>query len=148
MAMAFQFIEFEAVKQIYFIGQRRKSGPWPECRSFSFSLRYFVHLPERRNNQSGCVITLNWGHFFVIKGYQVIDQELFFQIYDPYSFGEVYSDYTLKGKNRFYRSEDVAGSAFAWWNYAFVIAKKGQNLAGDAIRRAVDPATIIHAHSL
>src|SRR5882724_5833377 len=40
-----------------------------------------------------------WGHFFVVKGYQWIDDQLYFQIYDPYSYGVLNTDNTLKGKN-------------------------------------------------
>jgi len=87
----------------------------------------------------------NWGHFYVVKGYKIVDHELMFQVYDPNSWGLTNNDQTLKGRNRFYRYEDVAASCLSWFNYAFVIAQKGQAVDPDAVHRAVDPSTIVHA---
>lgn len=88
-----------------------------------------------------------WGHFIVLKGYKKVDEELFFEAYDPYSFGQVNTDQTLKGLNRFYRYEDLAAACLPWWNFAFVVAKKGQPLDLDAIHRALDPAHVPVAHN-
>jgi hypothetical protein len=88
-----------------------------------------------------------WGHFIVLKGYQQVDGELFFEAYDPYSFGAVNSDLTFKGMNRFYRYEDLAAACLQWWNFAFVIAKKGQSLSPDAINQKLDPARVPVGHS-
>lgn len=65
-----------------------------------------------------------WGHFIVIKGYQEVDNKLFYEAYDPYSFGKSYSDHILKGENRYYRSEDLNQAALNWWKYAIVISKR------------------------
>lgn len=64
-----------------------------------------------------------WGHFIVIKGYKVIDGNTLYEVYDPYSFGDSYSDETLKGKDRHYRSEDLDRATNTWWDYAIVISK-------------------------
>jgi hypothetical protein len=88
-----------------------------------------------------------WGHFIVLKGYKMADGELFFEVYDPYSFGLKNDDNTLKGMNRYYRFEDLAAACLSWWNYAFVIAKKGANLSLDAVTRKLDPAHVPAAHS-
>jgi hypothetical protein len=53
-----------------------------------------------------------WGHFIVLKGYRQVDQELFFEAYDPYSFGKTNTDHTLKGEDRYYRFEDLAAGRF------------------------------------
>ena len=90
----------------------------------------------------------NWGHFFVVKGYDRVDQALFFEVYDPYSFGYVNTNGSLKGKNRFYRAADLAAASSHWWNYAIVIAPKGQAVSTTALQRDVNPAHIRHAHSL
>ncbi|HMH23841.1 MAG TPA: C39 family peptidase [Puia sp.] len=93
------------------------------------------------------VTTPGWGHFFVVKGYQKIDGQIYFQIYDPYSYGVKNSDNSLKGKDRFYRYADVAAATSSWWNYAIVVGKKGLPLSTDAIRHAIDPASIPRGHS-
>jgi hypothetical protein len=91
--------------------------------------------------------TPGWGHFIVIKGYQKVDEEVFFEVYDPYSFGLVNPDKTLKGMNRFYRYDDLAAACQPWWNFAFVIAKKGENLSPEAVKRKLNPALVPVAHN-
>lgn|GEM_PF-448708 len=91
--------------------------------------------------------TPNWGHFIVLKGYKITDGELFFEAYDPFSFGLINDDNTLKGMDRCYRYEDLAAACLTWWNYAFVIAKKGENLSLDAVNRKLNPAHVPVAHS-
>jgi hypothetical protein len=91
--------------------------------------------------------TPDWGHFIVLKGYKFVDGELFFEAYDPFSFGLMNNDNTLKGMNRCYRYEDLAAASLTWWNYAFVIAKKGENLSLDAVNRKLNPAQVPVAHS-
>jgi hypothetical protein len=91
--------------------------------------------------------TPGWGHFIVLKGYQQVDEELFFEAYDPYSFGAVNSDLTFKGMNRFYRYEDLAAACLPWWNFAFIIAKKGQPLSPDAMSLKLDPDRVPVGHS-
>jgi hypothetical protein len=88
-----------------------------------------------------------WGHFIVLKGYQIVDGEMFFEAYDPYSYGQMNSDETLKGQNRYYRYQDLAAACKPWWNYAFVIAKKGSALSVDAANRKLDPALVPKAHN-
>ncbi len=73
--------------------------------------------------------SLNDGHFFIVKGYKEVDNETFFEIYDPYSWGDVNTDYSLKGKDRYYRYEDVFAASNVWWKYAFIIAKNGTALS-------------------
>lgn len=91
--------------------------------------------------------TPGWGHFIVLKGYKIVDGDLFFEAYDPYSFGQTNTDQTLKGMNRYYRNEDLAAACGPWWNFAFVIAKKGENLSLDAAKRKLNPLHVPVAHS-
>ena len=87
--------------------------------------------------------TPNWGHFFVVKGYQQVDDIFYFQIYDPYSLGLTNSDDgTPKGRNRFYHYEDVFDATYNWWKYAIVIAQKGQTLDINTLQKAVNPSDI------
>jgi hypothetical protein len=91
--------------------------------------------------------TINWGHFIVLKGYKITDGELFFEAYDPCSFGVMNEDNTLKGLNRYYRYEDLAAACLPWWNFAFIIAKKGESLSLDAVNRKLNPLHVPVAHS-
>ncbi len=91
--------------------------------------------------------TPDWGHFIVLKGYRKVDGELFFEAYDPFSFGLLNTDQTLKGLDRYYRYEDLAAACLPWWNFAFVIAKKGANLDVDASRRKLNPLQVPEAHN-
>lgn len=85
-----------------------------------------------------------WGHFIVIKGYQIVDDEVFYEAYDPYSFGSRYSDHGIKGENRFYRSEDLNEAVSRWWKYAIVVSKNTSKSA----HLGVDTERIIHKQGL
>jgi hypothetical protein len=64
------------------------------------------------------------GHFIIIKGYKQVDNEMFFEAYDPGSITKAYDDGSLMGKDRYYRSEDLFEATKTWWPKAFIIAKK------------------------
>jgi hypothetical protein len=80
-----------------------------------------------------------WGHFIVIKGYKVVDNETFYEAYDPYSMGIKYVNDTLKGLNRYYRAEDLSDATSKWWGYAIIISRNTFKSA-----RGVDVNTIEH----
>ncbi|MBN2511269.1 MAG: hypothetical protein JXB03_13395 [Spirochaetales bacterium] len=83
------------------------------------------------------------GHFIVIKGYMEVDGTLWFEIYDPASWGRTYSNGTLKGINRYYRSEEIDLATDNWWDYAIVVtgnSSKGRSF--DPALMYVDPAAI------
>lgn len=46
-------------------------------------------------------------HFIVVKGYKMVDGQLYFEVNDPWNFGEQYKDGSPKGKNRYYSSDDL-----------------------------------------
>lgn len=48
-----------------------------------------------------------FNHFVVAYGYIEIDNEVYFQVNDPWNFGWVNNDGSPKGQSRFYRYEDV-----------------------------------------
>ncbi len=91
-----------------------------------------------------------WGHFIVAKGYKVVDGVTMFEIYDPWSLDVSYEDGTLKGKDRYYRGEDIITAAVTtnWWRYMIVVNKlSGTGSAAEAkaaLAGALDPATIPH----
>lgn len=86
--------------------------------------------------------TPQWGHFFVVKGYKQMEGQFYFQIYDPYSMNFTYSDGSLMGKNRFYKSHDVFMASNTWWPNAIVVGQKGQPFHVNGL----NPANIRHAY--
>jgi hypothetical protein len=65
------------------------------------------------------------GHYLLIKGYIKVDNEMYFQVYDPNSWTRMYDDGSLKGKDRYYRSEELFAATKTWWPKVFLVAKKG-----------------------
>jgi len=51
-------------------------------------------------------------HFIIVKGYKIVDETLWFEVYDPYSKGLKYKDGTLKGRDRYYRGEDITQAMY------------------------------------
>jgi len=82
-----------------------------------------------------------WGHFIVVKGYRNVDGEVFFEVYDPNCYGMKYNDETFKGKNRYYRDEDIYDATSIWWNYAIVISETGAKFGNEP---SLDPSEIPH----
>ena len=78
-----------------------------------------------------------WGHFIVVKGYRIIDGKLLFEAYDPYGFRKTNEDGSPKGKNRYYRGEDIDISTGKWWDYTIIVSKDARKGAG-----ALDPSTV------
>ncbi len=63
-------------------------------------------------------------HYIIIKGYIVVDDKLYYEVYDPYNFGSVYKDGTPKGKDRFYYQEDLIKSIKNTWNNIVIISSE------------------------
>lgn len=95
--------------------------------------------PIKRIDKFYVANSVGWGHFIVVKGYRMVDEQLYFEVYDPYCFNKTYSDGTLKGKNRYYRLSDIFPATFTWWNYSIIITKKGTSKSEI---RGLDPASI------
>lgn len=68
------------------------------------------------------------GHYIIVKGYKEVDDETYFEVYDPNSWTRTYDDGSLKGKYRYYRSEDLFEATKNWWPKVFVVAKKGTSI--------------------
>lgn len=104
---------------------------------------YYVQYNDNVKERFGKFYTTNgtgWGHFIVVKGYKKVDDRLFFEVYDPYSFDRTYTDGVLKGKDRYYPSADLNAATNVWWDYAIVISKDGST----GRRGVVDNAAIPH----
>lgn len=64
------------------------------------------------------------GHFIIVKGYIVADGETYFEIYDPNSWYETYSDGTYKGKDRYFKAEEVVTASKVWYDKLLLIERK------------------------
>ncbi len=97
--------------------------------------------PEWRIDKFYTTNAVGWGHFIIVKGYKKVDDIVWLEVYDPWSLGQKYNDGTLKGLDRYYRSEDILRATYEWWSNMIVI----DNPANPAIRlQAIDPSTIVH----
>jgi len=48
------------------------------------------------------------GHFIIVKAYRQVDDQFYFEVYDPWSYGATYaSGKQLKEEDRYYRSDDL-----------------------------------------
>ena len=64
------------------------------------------------------------GHYFILKGYVIVDNKTYFEVYDPNNWGATYEDGTYKGQNRYYEAETLLASMLQWYNQAVVIYPK------------------------
>lgn len=69
----------------------------------------------------GRFYTFDSGHYLIVKGYVVVDDRLYFEMYDPNNWWMSYADGTPMGKNRYYDSESLISSILNWYPYAVVI---------------------------
>ena len=85
--------------------------------------------------------SVGFGHFIIVKGYKIVDGIVWFEVYDPNSWGSIYNNRMLKGLDRYYRAEDIMHATDVWWKYMIVI----DNPFVPGLRRgALDPSTIVH----
>lgn len=54
------------------------------------------------------------GHFIILKGYCVVNGQVWFEVHDPWGIDMVYADGTPMGANRYYRADEVIGSNLYW----------------------------------
>ncbi len=66
------------------------------------------------------------GHYFVLKGYVIVDNKTYFEVYDPNNWGAAYTDGTPKGFNRYYEADALLASILQWYNQAVVIYPKAK----------------------
>jgi hypothetical protein len=64
------------------------------------------------------------GHYFILKGYVIVDNKTYFEVYDPNNWGATYTDGTPKGLNRYYESEVLLNSMLQWYDKAVIIYPK------------------------
>jgi hypothetical protein len=97
--------------------------------------------PEHHVNKFYDAATEGWGHFIVIKGYKMVDGQLYYEAYDPYSFGLTFPTGGIQGKDRYYSSNDLDGATDSWWDYAIVIDRSSPQ---GGRKGGVDTSRIIH----
>ena len=73
------------------------------------------------NTRIGKFYDGSFGHFIVAKGYRYIDDELFIEVYDPWSLGQTYADGSLKGQDRLYPADELEEAIRQWWNWLIVV---------------------------
>lgn len=71
------------------------------------------------------------GHFIIVKGFVVIDNREYFEVYDPNSLANTYEDGSLKGKDRYYDATSLSQAATNWSVYGFVIKESGSKKITD-----------------
>lgn len=74
----------------------------------------------------------DFGHFIILKGYKIVDDKLYFEVYDPNSWGRKYEDGQYKGLDRYYSAGDLDLAIRKWWHYAIIIT------ASDALPKIVE----------
>ncbi len=106
-----------------------------------YYVRMRLEQPEWRIDKFYLAETKGWGHFIVVKGYKMVDDIVWFEVYDPWSQGIAYNDGTLKGLDRYYRGDEILQATNVWWEYMIVI----NNPANPSVSlQAIDPSTIVH----
>jgi hypothetical protein len=83
------------------------------------------------------------GHFILLKGYKLVDNQLFFEVYDSNSFGAFYKDKSLKGRDRYYRFIDIDIATNNWWDYAIIVSKDNSKSS-----IGLDSEKIIHKYGI
>ena len=61
------------------------------------------------------------GHYLILKGYALVDQYTYFEVYDPNNWDMTYEDGTPMGKDRYYEASVFMDSIENWYPYAIVI---------------------------
>lgn len=81
----------------------------------------YNHEPEQR---TGKFYRGHFGHFMILKGYRIVDNKTFYEVYDPNSLNRFYADNTPKGKDRYYLSDEVIKAARNWDPNYIVVSPK------------------------
>ena len=104
-------------------------------------------LDDASEHRVGRFYSYVGGHFLVVKGWRIVGDALFFEVYDPYNWQATYADTTPKGRNRHLPAGDLSNAIARWWNYLIVIPPPGGG-AGNAKQNSfilpVDPTQIAH----
>ncbi len=62
------------------------------------------------------------GHFIILKGFVLVDNQLFYECYDPANSSYYYSlSKEPKGKDRYYRASEIQTAMATWYNNYLVV---------------------------
>lgn len=73
------------------------------------------------DNPIGKFYGYDGGHFLIVKGYEMIGDQLYFEVYDSNNWHETNSDNIEKGINRLYPEKELSESILNWWAEYFII---------------------------
>ena len=105
-----------------------------------------LFTPEWRIDKFYKTSSTQSGHFIIIKGYKIIDGACLFEVYDPWSLGEKYKNGEYKGKDRYYRAEDVMVSTRdRWWGYALIVSKYDNKKSDVSSSNWIDRSAVMPA---
>jgi len=79
---------------------------------------------KNAEQRTGRYYNLEIRHFVIIKGYRVVDNKTEFEVYDPNTWDMYYSDGSPKGKDRYYRSNEVIYSILNLNSHYIVVSPK------------------------
>ena len=106
-----------------------------------YYVRYHLGASEWHIDKFYVTEDKEWGHFVVVKGFKEVDGIIWLEVYDPWSLHVKYSDGSLKGRDRYYRSDDIMQATNVWWKYMIVVNNPAATTVGT---KAIDPVTIVH----
>lgn len=72
----------------------------------------------------GRFYTTDCKHVVLAKGYRIVDGVTYLEMYDPLSMGAKYKDGQYKGKDRYYKAEEVVESVKNYYDYSIVVSPK------------------------
>lgn len=88
---------------------------------------YVQHNPDPIQKRGKFYTNRNQGkgHFILVKGYRVVDNVFYLEVYDPNSSGLTYQlNGEPLGKDRYYSANEIKQATENWWNYAIVVSPK------------------------
>ena len=90
-------------------------------------MREIKENTKPESNKFGRFYGFDGGHFFLIKGYKVINGELYFEVYDPNGWDKYYPDTNEPmGKDRLYAAREVDLAIKNWYMTVFSIYPAGK----------------------
>ena len=81
----------------------------------------YIPYNDGDNTRVNRFYSFDSGHFFIIKGYVMVDNKTYFEVYDPNNWDATYEDGEPKGKDRYYEAGAVVDAISYWWPYVFSI---------------------------
>lgn len=81
----------------------------------------YINFNDSEEERVGRFYDYEGGHFIIVKGYRIVDDKLFFEVYDSNNWHKTYKDGQPMGKDRYYVSEELLTAISKWWDYLIVV---------------------------